>query len=251
MSRNLRILHAVAAATHFGQAGALTYLVSKDAPGAVQWPITRLGWKRVIPEKTREFYLGTLLPVFPFLSSVNHFVAAVDGDWYKGVLEKKVNWLRWAEYSISAGVMVFLIAILAGVTEVRTLVSLMILNVSLQMMGLMIEKRKSEGATRGELSALLMIAWGIFAAMWTQLIISFYTVTSETRDPPKIIFSIIWTMFTLFSSFGTAQSLYCYDIISFEAYEGAFIGLSLFSKSLLSWLVYGGIISADARFEEK
>jgi hypothetical protein len=242
-------MHGVAAVAHFGQSAALTYLIAKDLPTAPKWPITRIGWEKVLSDKTVRFPLGVLLPIFPFLSSVNHFAAVAAPGWYEDVLQSKVNWLRWTEYSLSAGVMVLIIAILSGVNEMRSLVSLAILNVVLQMMGLMIEKRKAENASRGELVAWLAIAWGVFLAMWTELIIAFQTILTE-GDPPAVVYSIIWTMFTLFSSFGLVQTLYVFDVMSFESYEASFIGLSLGSKSLLSWLVYGGVIAADARFEE-
>ena len=248
MSR-LLTLHGIAAGLHFAQSGALTYLVTKDSKDAPLWPITRLGWKKVVD--TKEFYLGTLVPIFPFLSGVNHLAAVVSPSWYKGVLDSKVNWLRWAEYSLSAGVMTFIISILSGVTEVRTLVSLMILNAAMQMMGLLIEKRKAKNAPLSEMIALFGVAWGIFAAIWSQIVISFMTVIGEDDvKPPAIVYSIIYMMLGLFSSFGVAQLLYCADVMSFETYEMTFIGLSLAAKSSLSWMVYGGVLAADARFEE-
>jgi len=196
----------------------------------------------VIDDKTCRFELGVLVPVFPLLSSVNHLASAVGRGWYARILEKKVNWLRWAEYSLSAGVMTFIISILSGVTEVRTLTSLMIMNVTLQVLGMMIEVRKAEGAPRSDIVALLCVAWGVFSSMWVQIIVSFYTVVSDGSKPPTAVYSIIWTMFSLFASFGVAQTLYCFDVMSFASYEVTLASLSLTSKSLLSWLVYGGIL---------
>lgn len=247
--KTLNVLHGVAAAAHFGQSAALTYLIAKDLPTAPKWPITRIGWEKVLRDKTTQIPLGVLVPIFPFLSSVNHLAAVVAPRWYDGVLQSKVNWLKWTEYSLSAGIMVIMIAILSGVNEMRSLASLAILNVVLQFMGLMIEKRKAEKAGRGELVAWLALAWGVFMSMWTEILISFHTILSE-GDPPDVVYSIVWSMFSLFSSFGIVQTLYVFDVMSFESYEASFIGLSLTAKSLLSWLVYGGVIAADARFEE-
>jgi hypothetical protein len=250
--RTLDIMHGIAGAFHLGQAGVLTYLVSKNNKEAYKWPITRLGWEEVLTEKTVRFNLGILLPTFPLLSSVNHIVSVAFPSVYDSILRNKVNWLKWTEYSLSAGVMVILIGLISSVTEVRTIVSLAILNVALQMMGLLIEKRKAENAPKGELIGILGIAWAIFMAMWSQIIIAFYTVVfdSDTK-PPDIVYSIIWVMFSLFASFGIAQTLYVFDVIEFTTYEATFIALSLSAKTLLSWLVYGGIVSGDARFEEE
>lgn len=240
---------------HLLQGGALTYLTFKqpDADERYQWPITRLGWEKVLEDKTTRVDIAKLLPYFSFLSSVNHLVsAAFYKSYYQNVLAVKQNWLRWTEYALSAGLMVFLIAILCGVTELRTLISLLMLNVVLQYMGLYIEYRKANQAETPELHALMAMAWGVFASMWIHLFISFYTVISdEDVKPPKIVYWIIGIMFTLFASFGVAQAAYVYGGIGFEKYEFALGSLSVISKSLLAWMVYGGIVAGNERFESE
>lgn len=235
------------------QSAALAVLAAKNHDSGYKWPVTTLGWEKVLTDKTMRFDLGVLLPVFPFLSSINHFVSAASPEWYEeSVLKGKVNYLRWIEFSMSASVMLFLLAILCGVTELRSLVSLLILNVVLQMMGLLIEKRKAEGASFRELIGIMALAWGVFAAMWVQLTMSFFTIVADgTTKPPDIVYSIIGVELALFGSFGLLQLAYVCDWIDFTSYEAGFIGLSLTAKSLLSWLVYGGVLSAKARFKDK
>lgn len=247
----LRILHGVAGFLHLAQAGALTYLVQDNiSKGSYKWPITSLGWQTV--KTSASFDLGILVPMFSALSATNHVTSFAAYDWYdKEILKKEQNWLRWTEYSVSAGLMIFIIAILSGVTEIRTLTSLLVQNIVLQMMGLLIEKRKAEKAPPAELLVLFGIAWGIFISMWIPIIISFYNVIDETTGVPPAVHAIIWSMFTLFASFGVAQALYVFDVCSFETYEKILIGLSLTSKSILSWLVYGGVLAADVRFENE
>lgn len=248
----LRWLHGLAAVAHTGQAAAVGALVAKDADKAIKWPITFPGWNKILDNQTIDFNIGWLLPAFPALSAVNHTASAAIPGYYHGVLQSKVNYLRWIEFSASAGLMVVLLALISGVTELRTLVTLIILNVALQMIGLLVEKRKAEGASRGELLALTGIGWGVFMGMWMELFISFYTVIElDTKvKPPAIVYSIIFVLFGLFCSFGAHQVAYVFDYQSFETYEAGFIALSLVSKSLLTWMVYGGLLAGKRRFDE-
>lgn len=243
-------MHSVAAAAHLGQAGALSYLVYKDSKDAPGWPVTRMGWTRILDEHTRHIYIGTFVPMFSALSSVNHAVSAIKWDWYQNeVLAKRQNWLRFTEWSVSAALMTFLICTLSGVTNVRTHVSFAILNVVMMMLGLMIEKRKAENADRSELLSLFALSSGVFCAIWTEIIVAFLTVAAD-GDPPAVVYSIVWVLFALYSGFAIAQLTYIMDAVSYETVEMMYIGLSLASKSLLAWLVYGGVISARSRFEE-
>jgi hypothetical protein len=248
--RTLLILHGIAASAHISQGVALSVLVARNTAKSYKWPITTLGWEKVLKDKTVRFDIGLLLPSFPFLSGLNHIIAVSSPHWYENdILKNKVNYVRWIEFSLSSSVMLWMLAMLCGVTELRSLISLMIMNVTLMMLGWMIEKRKAEGASRREIISLLVIAWGVFAAQWVQLTMSFFTIVADgTTKPPDIVYSIIGIQFALFSSFGILQVLYCFDVIGFPNYEAGFIGLSLGSKSLLSWLVYGGVISGNKRF---
>lgn len=247
----LNWLHGAAAVAHFAQAAAMTGFIAKDYDEAYKWPLTQLGWQKVLTDKTQRYNLGLLVPAFPLLSSVNHLVSVASPAYYDMVLREKVNVLRWCEFSLSAGICTWIIAVLSGVTELRTLVSLMILNVGLQMMGLLIEKRKAENATRGELFLLMMIAWAIFAAIWVQIVMSFAAIVEwdSAAKPPRIVYAIISSMIALFCSFGILQLLYVMDMVSFETYEVGFIGLSLSAKSLLGWMVTFGVLSAKKRFD--
>lgn len=246
---SLHVLHGVAAGAHFLQAAALSYLAVDAHPTEYPWPIIRLGWQEILQDKKVQVKLSSLLPIFPGLSAANHATCFFASDWYDQRVKEKFNWLKWAEYSISAQ-MILPIAILSGVNDVRSLVSLAILNVGLQMMGLMIEKRKSEQAPLSELLAWMGIGWAIFLAMWSEILIAFNTIAIEDSAPP-VVYSIVWSMFTLFSSFGVVQLLYIYDMVSFETYEKALIGLSMAAKSVLVWLVYGGVIMGEQRIEQE
>lgn len=203
----------------------------------LRWPIISRGFKNDC--HIYEYNLGWLLPVFPILSSLNHTIAVFHP-------EMDLNYYRWIEYSVSAGVMLWLVASLSGVVEIRSLVSIAILNAALQYIGYLIEKSKLE-KNSAQAKKYFQIGLAIHTAIWTQIFISFYTLLSYSdKKIPPMVYSIIIVMFSLFSSFGVWAGLWAYDKIkSYSVLETGYIMLSLVSKSILIYLVYFGIINAD------
>lgn len=213
-----------------------------------------------------SYNLGWVLVCFPALSAVNHLVYAL-WPWYQGlVIDTHTNPVRWAEYAISAGAMVWVIATLSGVTELRTLIALCILNVALQYVGYLIEVvhaydnytlLKPGGGGGDAINArsghLTFVGWLIFVAMWVEIVVSFFSVIEydTVQKPPDIVYAIVIVLFVLFSTFGVWQLFYIYGRIhSFTVYEIGFICLSFVSKTLLTWMVYGGVINAGTNMRQ-
>lgn len=153
--------------------------------------------------------------------------------------------------------MVWVIATLSGVTELRTLIALLVLNVALQYVGCVIEAAHAEryhfqihsgGAISNSIPfKLTLVGWFVFMAMWIEIGVSFFCVIAydTQQKPPDMVYAIVIVLFVLFASFGVLQLAYISGRIeSFFAYEIGFIGLSLVSKTLLTWMVYGGVINA-------
>ena len=135
--------------------------------------------------------------------------------------------------------MLWIVASLAGVTEVRSLIQLTWLNMLLQFTGFMIDQTDDPAI----INHLLLVGFGLHAAIWIPIFISFFTVVSESK-PPDAVYSIIVILFVLFSSFGILQVLKTRGI----RVEVGYLILSLVSKTLLNWLYYGGIIQTRADF---
>lgn len=239
MTGSLQVLHGVAGTLHLVQFVAILALVIQDKGG--EWPLVSQGFTETVKEW--KYPLSYLLPAFPALSSINHLVSvATPNSWYKKVLEDEVNPLRWGEFSVSAGVMLWIIASLSGIVEIRTLVALSMLNAALQYVGYLIEKAKASGSEN--IKSLLWLGFALHVTIWTQIFISFYTVLNESEEkPPSIVYSIIIIMFVLFTSFGVLSSLWVYDKVkSFAKLEMGYIVLSLISKTFLTWMVYFGVL---------
>ena len=221
----------------------------------------------------QRYNIGWVLVTFPALSTLNHLVSIMNPHrdanptwktYQAKVLQTKTNPVRWAEYSLSAGAMVWVIATLSGVTELRTLLALLILNVALQYVGYLIEATYAAtpyhivGAGGGSATGatpynLTFVGWLVFLAMWTEIVISFFCAIEydTVQKPPDIVYAIVIILFVLFSTFGALQLAYISGWLkSFESYEIGFICLSFVSKTLLTWMVYGGVINAGKNMRD-
>lgn len=244
----LRWAHGATGVAHIVQAAVVAALLkSSDTALKPVWPLTRSGFAGEQVSRT-DYALGGLVPVFPAMSAFHHSVVAAFPSVLDGIVKDRVNPLRWAEYAVSAGVMLWIVATLAGITEQRTLVGMLVLNVCLQYMGHHLEVRLAEGAPASEIWELMLIAWGIHMAIWIPIITSFYTVLNNTPEVPDAIQAIVWSLFTLFSSFGLIQVLQAAGVIQrYEMVDLSYVLLSLISKSLLTWMAFGGVFAADVR----
>lgn len=242
--KRFRSISAAAAALQLGQGAVLWGLVAEY--GEQLWPLQNLGWASDVVWE-RQYELGWLVPAFPTLSSLNHLYGATESG-ARNILESKENLIRWIEYAITSSIMLWIVATLAGVLDVGVLSGLMVINASMIMMGAVLERMKKNGASHSALKLPLLLTTMIFIGLWVPIITSFQTVVDTTSGVPDAVYSIIWIQFLLFASFGIMQSLYLFDAVSYESAELGFIGLSISSKTLLAWLVYGGVLAADVRF---
>jgi hypothetical protein len=233
--QTLTTAHTVAALLHAAQAAVTAALITEQPGG---------DWRLTIGSQTVQYKLAYLLPLFPMLSVINHASASIGDGWYSGVIENQVNPVRWIEYSISAGVMLWIIATLAGVTNVETLLSLAILNAALQYVGYLIEHAMAQGQT-AEARALLLVAFTIHVSIWIQLMLSFYLVLASYSNAriPAVVYAIMPIMFGLFTVFGLWATLWVEGVVSdFTTLEMGYIILSFISKTLLTWMVFFGVV---------
>jgi len=178
------------------------------------------------------------------LSSLNHIYSVVNPDQYQAILDSKVNHIRWAEYSISAGVMLWIVASLSGIIELRSLVAIAMLNAGLQYNGYLIDKAVAANAPAEEINSLLLTSWGIHMTIWTQIFISFFTILDQAIEIPDAVYSIVFILAGLFTTFGALQTMWAKGFISnFRIVEAGFIILSLSAKTFLTFMTYFGVLA--------
>lgn len=275
----LKYGHLGAGLVHFSQGlfGELyVNVVKRD--DKVDFPLTNSSYVNggLVNTLNVNFDIRQLVPLFSFLSSVNHFYSYHNFDSYlKRVDNDGYNPVKWGEYSFSAGLMNVLVSMLSGVSDVKVLFNQFVLNVGLQFSGYMSEKlmgesfsmRKTRSVNNGKPTethpASNGIAFGkdirslqrqakqqnvlgfslfvgILMPIWTSFVTS---ITESTQDAPNTIYIIIVLITLFYLSFGVLHSLYLYwDKLEgrFRNVEFGYIVLSLTSKSFLTYMTLFG-----------
>jgi hypothetical protein len=176
--------------------------------------------------------------VFLFLSASAHWIAVSPGvfDWYRSNLERSRNYLRWIEYSLSASLMVVLIAMLTGVSDVAALIAIFGVNAAMILFGLVQERYERPGG-----SMLPFWLGSVLGAVpWVAIGIYLWAPGSEAR-PPGFVYGIFFSLFILFNSFAVNMWLQYRQIGRWHAYlhgESVYMLLSLIAKSALAWQVF-------------
>lgn len=186
------------------------------------------------------YRIGNVVSIFPLLASLNHFYCVSNSHKYFAYLKHGYNPVRWIEYSMSAGIMWFVIAQLSGVQDINLLLLLIGCNVLLQITGYSSENPEY-GKFRKTINSL---GFYLFIIMWIPIFTYFFTSLAEAEgNPPDSVYSIIFVMFALFAVFGVVNTLYVQKKIKkFEKVELAYIVLSFVSKTFLTNMtLFGGV----------
>lgn len=265
----LKIVNAIAAFFHSAQFVAICIIIGEH--GSVHWPLSVTRY--AVVETKNVIDLAYILPVPAFISAVAHVLyETVLYDRYSTMIERGYNWLRWIEYSLSAGVMIVIISVMCGISEISTLVCFVLLNILLQLCGGLGEIGTSYLREDHETSAFpassgmrvlenniafisnCLLALGILQFLVTWGIIAFFFFSSvydssQSEHVPDIVWAIIIIMFLFFASFGV---VYVCSwpmgkkqkplIKDFRTTEGTYIVLSFVSKSVLQWMIVGGAL---------
>lgn len=245
----LRRFNAVMAGLHFLQGALMLYLSSSR-----EWTITatRLefdtGSQRLVPvmEAIGTIELAYLAVAFLFISAIAHaLIATVLYDRYVAYLEQGMNPYRWYEYAVSASVMIVLIAMLAGVWDLGTLIALFGLVAVMNLCGLVMERHNRLTANTDWSSFVVGSLAGIVP--WIVIAVSVVGTFSAGGSPPDFVLVIYASLFVLFNLFAINMLLQYRGVWRWRNYlygERAYIVLSLVAKSLLAWQVFFGALNS-------
>jgi hypothetical protein len=205
-------------------------------PGAGDYGAAKLGSVRI----------DWLVAAFLLLAAVDHL--ALSGGrarrWYEANVARGINPARWWEYSISASLMIVLIAMLAGVSELTALICLFGVNAAMILFGL-VQEQVNAGRERVDWRPFVYgclvgaVAW---IAISVQLIVS----VTEGDGVPGFVIAIFVTLFLLFNAFAVNMWLQYrgrgrWADPAFA--ERVYLILSLVAKSALAWQVYAGALA--------
>ncbi|MDA0676470.1 MAG: heliorhodopsin HeR [Chloroflexi bacterium] len=245
-ANRLRIFNAVAGMVHLVQAVAVlsltndfsipvTALFLDGPPGTEPGTITTLF----------DFRIGWGVAAFLLMSATAHLVLITPGvfQWYIGQLESRRNYARWIEYSFSSSLMIVLIALLPGITDISALIALFGVNASMILFGLLMEKYEQPGKP-----SWTSYWFGVLAGSVPWIAIAFYLWSpGRNAQPPDFVYGIFFSLFVFFNSFALNIVLQYRQTWRWRNYlygENVYIVLSLTAKSLLAWQVFAGTLAS-------
>ena len=147
--------------------------------------------------------------------------------------------LRWKDYSLSASLLLVVIAALCGVSDIFLLVvPAIVVYILLDETPRLETDWDSDSKPRGRFFSYIIL----YLLSWTPTIYQFYTSWEDDPKPPDAIVAIIFTLFAVYSGF----------IINFveeneNVKERKYIFLSFLAKTTLHWLLYTGISGRQDR----
>lgn len=183
---------------------------------------------------------------FLLLSALFHFVIATVGfARYGAELRRGRNRFRWVEYALSSTLMVVLIALVTGITDLAALIAIGFVNASMILFGWIMEM-----VNDNDRNAWWTPFWfGCIAGIGPWAAIVTYLVVNVTSDggqgPPGFVYGIIFTIFVLFNTFAINQWLQYRKVGRWADYvhgETVYIVLSLVAKSLLAWQIFANTL---------
>jgi hypothetical protein len=235
--RRLRPYNAAAGCLHLVQAVLIIILASSfslPGPGVGQQPVVlfNLGFAGAIA----AFFL---------LSAVAHFYVVGPG-WanYRAELLMERNPYRWIEYSMSSSIMIVLIAMLVGISDIAALIALIGVNASMIGFGWMQERYERPGTGLGPF-------WiGCLAGIVPWIAIGVYLIgPGANQHPPGFVYAIFFSLFVFFNCFAINQWLQYKKVGRWADYlfgERVYVTLSLVAKSLLAWQIFASTLASTA-----
>jgi hypothetical protein len=190
--------------------------------------------------------IGPAVALFFLLSAIAHFSMAFPARrWYEAHLARGQNPIRWVEYAFSSSVMIVVIAALAGVQEVGTMIAIFGVNAAMILFGWSMEIA-NEGRERPQWQHYV---FGCIAGAVPWVVI-FVTLLVSATEPgsapiPGFVIAIFVTLFVAFNVFAINQVLQYRKVGSWRDYlygERAYMLFSLIAKSLLAWQVFFGTL---------
>jgi hypothetical protein len=189
--------------------------------------------------------MGPLVALFLFISVVAHFTIIMPRvfEWYVRNLGKNVNYARWIEYAFSSSVMIWIIAMLAGMYDLSSLILIFFLNMMMILFGWMMEVHNQTT----EKTNWTAFYFGCIAGAVPWVIIFLYFISAAVGgNIPGFVYGIMVSLFILFNIFAVNMVLQYKKVGPWKDYlfaERAYVMLSLVAKSLLAWQVFAGTLA--------
>ncbi len=245
-ARGLRIFNLVIGLVHLAQAVVMLALSNDFTLPVTRAFLTGPPGTEPVQEPWFDVLLGPAVAAFLLLAALDHLLMAAPGvnSWYNGMLKQKRNDARWIEYSISASLMMVLIAMITGVSDAGALIAIAGANAAMILFGMVQEHFTSPDSTG--VNWMPFIFGSIAGAVpWVVVAVQVGSSVMRGDGPPAFVYGILVSLFLLFNSFAVNMLLQYRQTGRWRSYvfgERAYISLSLVAKSLLAWQVYANVL---------
>ncbi len=246
----LRKLNLWMAAAHGLQAALLIYLSSDFSRAVTSTYLVFDEQSETLVNSTRtlfDFPFAWGVAAFSLLSMTFHLLIAT--VWFKKYvagLKNGINKYRWFEYSLSASLMIVLIAILTGIFDASTLLLMFGVTAIMNLMGLVMEVHNQTTKETNWLSYNIGCLAGVLP--WAVIALAFWasaTAPENAQGPPTFVYFIWGSIFIFFNSFAINMFLQYKKWGKWSNYlygERVYIWLSLAAKSVLIWQIFAGTL---------
>lgn len=201
--------------------------------------LTIAGDIRIPVDDLVEVSVGALMAAYFLAAALNHGLSAtLLRRIYEAELSAGRNRIRWLEFALSAPVLMLLIALYTGVSDLAALVVIGAATVVMIVCGWMQESLNPPGRA----TTTMVPFWsGVLAAL-----VPWSIVAAQLLDAPSdqdFVLSIFLSLFILWASFGVNQWLQYHRVGPWSDYlygEQTYLVLSLVAKSALAWQIVAG-----------
>jgi hypothetical protein len=191
-----------------------------------------------------DLQLGWGVFAFLAISAAALLIIASPGvfEWYtRGLLQDR-NYGRWIEYFFSSSIMIVLIGMITGVSDIAALLAIFGVNAGMILFGLLVEKYERPGKPD-----MLSFWFGAFAGLipWIVVVLYVWSPGLNGPAPPTFVYGIIVSLFVFFNVFAVNMWLQYKKIGPWRDYlfgEKVYIILSLTAKALLAWQVFSAVL---------
>jgi len=201
--------------------------------------------KTLVPQLSTLFsmQLAPFVVSFLFMSAIAHFIIAFPlNDWYNKNLKNHINVARWIEYAFSSSVMMVVISLLVGISDIATLIVIFLLNAMMILFGWMMELHNQTTQKTNWTSFI----FGCIAGVGPWIAVAIYLISpGSDSNPPTFVYWIFVSIFIFFNVFAINQVLQYKKVGKWSDYlygEKAYIILSFVAKSVLAWQVFAGTL---------
>lgn len=218
-------------------------------------------------ENESKIDLKFIIVGFFAITSFAHFCYATDffgRGWYsKSVLGVGWNPFRWVEYSLSAGLMIYLISIVSGTKDQVSAVAAALITPGLMINGFTTEKEIHQNdlhkwslnprqVKKPDIDHLIVLSnfipgWFLYGVHWYIILSNYAKIAKEAKEAGKPIDAsvtfMVYSQLAFFSLFGVIQTYQVYrwftsragrEEPAFIGYEKVYIALSAITKLVLA-----------------